>query len=464
MYKIALSCFILVALILSACASPAPPAVGPQPDQPQPAQPQPEQPQPAQPQPTPPPADTPAVIEPGPVVTIDFWIPSGRGRDEGTAAVVVAFEEKHPNIRVNVNSIPFGEFLNTYKVALAGNNPPDAAFTNGVDIQSLAHSGAIMPLDDLFTEEDHQDFMPDLIDMVSLNGVSYALPFEQSGGAMFYNVDYFEAAGVEVPKTLDQTWTWPEFVENVNIVREHQRQQGREIWGMVGLNNPIDATFFAWTMIRSNSTPGSPLWQSIAPDWSTVRGYIDTPEAMEAYRFYQSLYNEGFSPKESIPDAFGNGQSATMFGIPPSAGDLSAGFPDLNWDVMPLPYLRTPMTHTGSFANTIPARAANVEAAKEFIKFYSGPEGFRAYLSVRPAIPGRFSMHSELPELQDGYLKVIYDQVVERGYARPGGPAHSIFNQIVSIRMIRDTALGGNIEEVVSTTVEEMEAQLVEFR
>ena len=56
-------------------------------------------------------------------IIIDFWIPAGRGRDEGTAAVVEAFEAANPNIQVEVTAIPFGEFLNTLQVALAGNNP-----------------------------------------------------------------------------------------------------------------------------------------------------------------------------------------------------------------------------------------------------------------------------------------------------------------------------------------------------
>lgn len=459
--------FVLIVVILSACATPAPQATNP----PQATQP------PASsssvteapavdeaPAPTEATAPTEAVVAPAEVVTIDFWIPSGRGRDEGTAAIVEAFEATHPNIKVNVTAIPFNEFLNTYKVALAGNTPPDAAFTNGVDIQSLAYSGALMPVDDLLSDADRQDFMPDLLEMVSLNGQAYALPFEQSGGAMFYNAEYFEAAGVVAPKTLEEAWTWPEFVENVQKVVDNQASQGKQVWGMVGLNNPIDSAFFAWTMIRSNSEPGSPLWQSISSDWTTVDGYVNTPEAMEAYEFYQSLYTEGFAPKESIPDAFGTGQAATMFGIPPSAGDLTAGFPDLKWDVMPLPYMKTPLTHTGSFANTISARADNVEEAKEFIKFYSSPEGFHAYLSVRPSIPGRVSMQAEVPEMQDGYLKLIFDEVTQWGYARPGGPGHSVFNQIIAIKMIKDIALGGNIEEVVSAAVEEADAQLAQFK
>ncbi|MBK8023142.1 MAG: extracellular solute-binding protein [Chloroflexi bacterium] len=246
-------------------------------------------------------------------VTIEFWIPSGRGRDEGSAAVVEAFEAANPGIQVEITSIPFGEFLNALQVAYAGNTPPDVVLTNGVAIQNLAYNGALLPIDDALTEEDIADFMPDLVDMVTYDGQMYGIPWAQAGAIIYYNADLFEAAGVVPPATLEDTWTWPEFVENVNAVRAYHQDQGTDLWGMVGIDNPMTGSFFTWTLIRSNSSPGEPLWESIAPDFTTVAGYIDTPEAMEAYAFYQSLYTDDFMPSDEVPDAFGTGPGADNY-------------------------------------------------------------------------------------------------------------------------------------------------------
>ena len=46
----------------------------------------------------------PGVIMAQDQVTIDFWIPGGRGRDQGTAAVIEAFEAQNPNINVEADS------------------------------------------------------------------------------------------------------------------------------------------------------------------------------------------------------------------------------------------------------------------------------------------------------------------------------------------------------------------------
>ena len=273
-------------------------------------------------------------------VTIDFWIPGGRGRDEGTAAVIEAFEAANPNINVELTATPFNQFLDSLQVAFAGNNPPDAALIDGVAIQNLAYNGALLPLEDMFSPEDMDDFMGDLIEMVTLDGHMFGAPWANAADAMYYNVDMFEAAGVEAPAALEDGWTWSEFVDNVNKVRAHQAEQGNDVWGMMGFNSPLQGAFFTWTIIRSASSPGEPLWDTIAPDLSTFAGYIDTPEAMEAYAFYQSLYTDGFIPTDNIPDAFPNGLTATFFAIPPTGTVLARNFPDLNWDVMPMPTSR----------------------------------------------------------------------------------------------------------------------------
>ncbi len=397
-------------------------------------------------------------------VTIDFWIPGGRGRDQGTAAVIEAFEALNPNINVELTAIPFNEFFDSLQVAFAGNNPPDAALIDGVGVQNLAYNGALLPIEDMFSEEDLDDFMTDLIEMVSLDGHMFGAPWANAADAMYYNADMFEAAGVEAPATLDEGWTWPEFVENVNTVRAHQAEQGNEVWGMMGFNNPLQGAFFTWTIIRSASSPGEPLWDSIAPDFSTFAGYVDTDEAMEAYAFYQGLYTDGFIPTDNIPDAFPNGLTATFFAIPPTGTVLANNFPDLNWDVMPMPYIKTPLTHTGSFAPGVAAKSDNPEEAKAFVKFFTSPDGYGIYHNVTKVVPGRKSMQAQLPDFQEGFLALLFEEMVEWGVARPGGPAHTIFNRIIASDMMVNIALGGDIEEEVANAILEADAQLMQFR
>ena len=185
---------------------------------------------------------------------------------------------------------------------------------------------------------------------------------------------------------------------------------------------------------------------------------------MEAYAFYQSLYSDGFIPTDNIPDAFPNGLTATFFAIPPTGTVLARNFPDLNWDVMPMPYIKTPITHTGSFAPGVAAKSDNPEEAKAFVKFFTSPEGYLTYHAVTKVVPGRKSLQAQLPDFQEGFLALLFDEMVEWGVARPGGPAHTIFNRIIASDMMVNIALGGDIEEEVANAILEADAQLMQFR
>ena len=167
---------------------------------------------------------------------------------------------------------------------------------------------------------------------------------------------------------------------------------------------------------------------------------------------------------ETIPDAFGTGQSATMFAVPSTGSVMDANFPELNWGVMPNPYIKTSLTHTGSFAGVISAKTQHPEEAKLFVKYLTSAEGFLVYYSVTKTIPGRISLQSQIPELQEGYLKLLFDQVVAWGQARTGGPALPIVNEIIHGLMLKDIALGGDIEDVVTNAVIECDAQLAQFK
>jgi len=411
-----------------------------------------------------PPTETTVTTEvPPEPVTIDYWIPGGRGRDEGTAAVVEAFAALYPHITVEVTSLPFPEFSPALQVALAGNNPPDVALANGTDVQNLAFNGALASLDDVFDDADKADFMTDLVDMVTWDGTMYGAPWEQAAIAFFYNVDYFESAGIEVPTELSDAWTWPEFKANVQAVIADQAAAGNDITGIVGFQAPIQGTFFAWNVIRSNSAPGSPLWDGIAPDLSTVAGYVDTPEAVEAYEFWASLYEDGVSPREAIPDAFGSGSAATWMAVISVARGLDTNFPDTNWGLMPIPYFKTPITHTGSFTPIVPAKSDAMDAAKLFTEFVVSAEGFLAYHNVTPTIPGRLSVQAQLPEMNEGWLGFLLNSAVETGVARPGGPTYPIYDRIIGRDLLINIALGTPIDEAVATAIAEMDAQLGQF-
>ena len=62
---------------------------------------------------------------------------------------------------------------------------------------------------------DLTDFEESVLDIYEVDGKVMGLPILTTGSFVFYNKDWFDAAGVEYPPTNwdDPTWTWDAFVE-----------------------------------------------------------------------------------------------------------------------------------------------------------------------------------------------------------------------------------------------------------
>ncbi|KMK75100.1 sugar ABC transporter substrate-binding protein [Alkalihalobacillus pseudalcaliphilus] len=132
---------------------------------------------------------------------------------------VAEFEEKYPGVEVELVQQPWAELGDSLSVAIAGKNWPDIA---PIDISggtiSLNHieDGVIESTDDLFTEEEWADFLPNAVEAYEHDGHIYGVPTSISVQTLLLNLDIFEEKGVEPP--VDGRWTYDEFVEKMEAL------------------------------------------------------------------------------------------------------------------------------------------------------------------------------------------------------------------------------------------------------
>jgi ABC-type glycerol-3-phosphate transport system substrate-binding protein len=320
-----------------------------------------------------------------------------------------------------------------------------------------------LPLDDILPPEDRSLFIQSAIDAVTYNGKIYAYPFREATAALYYNKEYFKLAGIEAAP-LDSPWTWEEWKQNVEIVREAVKQKtGKAVWGLTFLSNPGRGDFWLTPIIRSAGVPGSPTYQAISDDGLTLSGYADTPEAMKAYQFYQNLYTkEKLAPTAEVPDAFGTGQSITFLSFLSSAYSLQKDFPDLSWGIMPIPYFKTPITHTGGFTYAISAKSKNQSIAKEFVKYAGSDEGIKVYFETSGSdLLSRKDFLETHPQFFEDPNQKIFSQILTLyGQARPNTPGYVLYNSIMGFNLFLDLASGADIEQTVQSKIKEFETQV----
>jgi len=141
-----------------------------------------------------------------------YWYPWG-GDSEKWDKDRIADYEKEKGTKVNAVYVPDGITNGKLLSAISGGNPPDLVLGDGNDYQlaySLAAQGALEPLDEYLEAAgfDESSVLDGFKDVMKLpDGKTYILPQDSNVNLLYYNVDMFEAAGLDPdnpPKTIEE--------------------------------------------------------------------------------------------------------------------------------------------------------------------------------------------------------------------------------------------------------------------
>lgn len=131
-----------------------------------------------------------------------------------TQNVIDNFEKEHPNVKVEYVHIPT-DYNTKLTTMIAAGQGPDVALLNGDTALQWASQGKLKSIQELSegdTEFNLDDILPQVVywwDEDKACGVNGSL--EVFG--LMYNRDVLAEAGIEVPTTEAEAWTWDEFVE-----------------------------------------------------------------------------------------------------------------------------------------------------------------------------------------------------------------------------------------------------------
>ena len=155
-------------------------------------------------------------------VTITYATFSASGAQEETLKKMVeVFEEKNPDIKVDVQLTGYDDYFTKLATTVGGGNPPDVFEMNMENFLAYMLRGACADLTGLV---DPASYSEGTLSAVSSDGKLYAVPMSFSTCVLFYNKALFDQAGIDYP---DDTWTWTE----AQAAAEKIRALGDDIWG-----------------------------------------------------------------------------------------------------------------------------------------------------------------------------------------------------------------------------------------
>ena len=283
----------------------------------------------------------------------------------GIEQQIAAFNEEFPNITVEIQLTPWADYWTKLQTAVAGGEAFDVFWLNSANCPVYAAAGALIPLDSIFGEGglNPDDYVQQVLDLYTFEGVRYASPREYDTIALYYNKDIFDAAGEAYP---DDTWDWDKFRE----VAEKLTDEEAGVYG-VGLNLGGQENYTNFVLQNEGQYLNDELTACVVAD-DVVAG--------EALQFNTQFFLDGLTPgpdiqqSSSASDALFPGGVCAML---PGGSFRALAYHELiqdgmNIDVAPLPQGKVRGTVLHGLGNVVWSGSQNPGAAIEFARFLGG--------------------------------------------------------------------------------------------
>lgn len=360
--------------------------------------------------------------------TFSFWmINTSEEENNLWNKICNEFNNSQPEMQVQLKMIsehrPMAVRDMLYQ-ALAEGKAPDILSIDGPDVPYWAFIKAIRPLDSYITEQEKNRFIPSVIRQGSYQGHLYHLGYSESSMCIIYNKEIFEKLNINVPSTLDNSWTWQEFTK---VCAEIKLNTNLIPFAM-GEERGFSLDKGEWTTYS-----GLPfLWQNGAYPFNQAgtktEGFLNSSNAVEAMDWVRNLYTKQYTHINSIKNAFPE-KSAMALSIQNNVIDLWDRFPSLNLGVMPLPYNKKMATPHGGWGLTITTQSKSPDKAWKFIKYVFTLENQLKMARVTgiPVLKEVYEIYSDINNKNEAF-KIIFDQLEHSSTTRPSTPAYPKFS------------------------------------
>lgn len=227
-----------------------------------------------------PPAGAAAAVE----LEVATWHWTEPARGAVLRKLVEQFVGEHPGITVKEVSVPFPRYVEQMLLRLAGGAPPDVLVATDGMLFTFLDRGHLTPFESLaplarMLERDR----PDLVDgqaVAHIGGQTYGVVSHYSTYGLLYNEKLLGEAGIAKPPTTPQ-----EFLVAATKLTKAPEQFG------YGTRHSINEEAGWWYEIA--------YWvHGFGGRWATGgRPSVNTPQVINAVRFFKQLYDAGVFPK-----------------------------------------------------------------------------------------------------------------------------------------------------------------------
>ncbi|WP_181868782.1 extracellular solute-binding protein [Brachybacterium alimentarium] len=386
---------------------------------------------------------------------LQFILSGDTNQGGGYTAMAKKYQEE-TGVEIEIVDVPYDDLETKVRNASKANDLPAIGRMPSVDpvwldrTVDLADIAAeVKPLEGMYAADEE--------------GKVPALPSDLTAVGMFLNKDLWDEAGVEYPTSFDDNvWTWEEFLEAANTVRDATD---------VKFSLTVDRTSHRLTSyLYQNGSEGLALTE----DLSAYEANEATAGAIERF---VALNDDKVMPRsvwltEEDPSAmFKTGQVTAYYSGSWQIADFVANIADFEWVSVPMPAQPVQATNYGSAAYIVVFEGTGREdEALDFLKWLYSPDNYAEISRIAGFLPATEGIEVAYDERQEdfdlynaaiaGTPAFIGDSKKRELELQVAGTATPLDGDPLRDQTVK--AISGDItaEEVVKNTLEQLNESL----
>ncbi len=385
-----------------------------------------------------------------------FWAMGREG--EVLAELLRDFERERPDIRVQVEQLPWSAAHEKLLTAFAGDATPDLAQMGNTWLPEMVALGALEPLDALVsgadggsggTSIDAQDYFGGIWDTNLIDGRLYGVPWYVDTRLLFYRRDLLTRAGFEAPPQ-----DWPQWLQMMQGIK---RVVGPDKFAVLLPLNEYDP------LVALSLQQGEPLLRD-GGRYGNFRG----AGFRRTLDFYLSLYQQRLAPPASsneianVWNEFARGYFSFYITGPWNIGEFRRRLPaELQgaWATAPLPGPAGPgASIAGGSSLALFAKSRRKQDAWALVSYLSRPAVQQRFRELTGNLPPRRAAWEDAALKADVHSQAFRDQL-ERVRAVPKVPE---WERIATeLRVVLEQVIHGKLRAAETPSEMDRRADLI---
>ncbi|MGO4496295.1 sugar ABC transporter substrate-binding protein [Paenibacillus sp. 2RAB27] len=299
--------------------------------------------------------------------------------------IIDGFIAKYPNIKVEIQDAPWGDFVTKIATQIAGGTTPDVWLQENAVILGYGKRGVAEDLAPYIKRDlKDADYIPGLYAAKTPEGKVYGIPHGINPVALAYNKKVFADANIPLP---NDNWTFNDLIETAKKLTKNGADGKPAIYGFVG-NFTITQGWFPWIKQAGGQALDSTLTKSMFNDPKTLTGIKQLADGVKQGYFTSDDFQKANGGEMQT---FATGKAAMYILQYSNQVAINKNFPDADWDVVKLPKAvdgkrYVPMV-TNSWLVSSKASQDVKDAAWTFLKYYLSDESQNILASSGSSIP-----------------------------------------------------------------------------